>query len=315
MAPSRIADQVGRVLGDKYRLLRPVGTGASAHVYVAEDVVLRRRVAVKVLHPALAGDRAFLRRFRAEARAVASLVHPHILRVYDWGEDEESPYLVTELLEGGSLRALLDTGRLLTPAQAARVGADVAAALAHAHARGLVHRDVKPANLLFDRGGQVRIADFGLARALAEASWTEPSGAVLGTARYAAPEQARGEALDPRADVYALALVLVEATTGDVPFAADTTFGTLMARVHQPMVPPRRLGPLVPVLAAAGTLAAGDRLDATRLASRLESVVSELPPPEPVGLAGTPAGTGVEMDPDPTTLAPPGPARPPPGPA
>ncbi|MGH9127370.1 MAG: protein kinase domain-containing protein, partial [Acidimicrobiales bacterium] len=246
MAPSRIVEHVGRVLGDRYRLTRPLGTGASAHVYVAEDVTLRRRVAVKLLHPALAGDEAFLRRFRAEAQVVAALRHSNIVRVYDWGEADGSPYLVMELLEGGSLRSLLDRGQLLSPSQAAKVGADVARALDYAHRRGLVHRDVKPANLLFDDEGQVSVADFGLARALAEASWTEPAGAVLGTARYAAPEQISGGGLlDGKADVYSLALVLVEAVTGTVPFAADTTIGTLMGRVNKDLPVPQELGPLV----------------------------------------------------------------------
>jgi serine/threonine-protein kinase len=303
VATSRIAEQLGRVLGDRYRLLRPLGTGASAHVYVAEDVALRRRVAVKVLHPALAEDQAFGRRFRAEAQVVAALRHPNILRVYDWGTDGGSPYLVTELLEGGSLRGLLDAGHMLSPAQAARMGADAARALAHAHGRGLVHRDVKPANLLFDDEGRVCVADFGLARALAEASWTEPSGAVVGTARYAAPEQARGEVLDARADVYALALVLVEATTGEVPFTADTTFSTLMARVGRNLPVPPTLGPLAPVLEAAGTPAPGDRLNATRLASALDRVATELPPASPLPLAGPLHGSDIEVDPDPTAVA------------
>jgi serine/threonine-protein kinase len=207
VATSRIVEHVGRVLSDRYRLTRPLGTGASAHVYVAEDITLRRRVAVKLLHPALAEDEAFLRRFQAEARVVAALRHPNIVRVYDWGNDGGSPFLVMELLEGGSLRGVLDRGQLLSPAQAAAIGADAARALDYAHRRGLVHRDIKPANLLFDEEGQVSVADFGLARALAEATWTEPMGAMLGTARYAAPEQIGGGALDGRADVYSLALI------------------------------------------------------------------------------------------------------------
>jgi serine/threonine protein kinase len=186
MVTSTGNDLAGRVLADRYRLLVPIGTGASGRVYAAEDIRLRRRVAVKVLHSALAEDVGFLRRFRAEAQVAASLHHPNIMAVYDWGEDEQ-PFMVVELLEGGSLRAMLDRGNLLTTAQAARIGRDVADALDYAHSRGIVHRDVKPANLLFDEHGRVRIADFGLARALAEASWTEPAGAVFGTARYASP--------------------------------------------------------------------------------------------------------------------------------
>src|SRR5579883_3543949 len=169
-----ISDAIGRVLGKRYRLVSAVGTGASAHVYLAEDVTLQRHVAVKVLQPGFARDQAILERFAVEARAVASLNHPHVLRVFDWGEDADGPYLVLEYLGGGSLRDILDTGTRLSQAQAARLGVEVAQGLAYAHARGLVHRDVKPANLLFDEEGRVRIADFGVARALAEAAWTEP---------------------------------------------------------------------------------------------------------------------------------------------
>ena len=190
MAVSGVADLVGRVLAGRYRLLAPVGAGASGQVYVAEDVRLRRRVAVKVLHGALADDPGFLRRFRTEAQLAASLHHPNIVAVYDWGEDGDLPFMVLELLTGGSLRTLLDRGGRLSPSQAAHVGRQVAQGLQYAHARGVVHRDIKSSNLLFDEHAIVRVADFGLARALAEASWTEPSGTLVGTARYAAPEQA-----------------------------------------------------------------------------------------------------------------------------
>ena len=218
----RLADRVGRVLGGRFRLVSPIGSGASAHVFLAHDVVLGRPVAVKVLHPALAGDLPFLRRFRAEAQAAATLNHPHITQIFDWGEDDDGPYLVLEYLGGGSLRDLLDAGHRLSPAQAAAVGAQAAEALDYAHRRGLVHRDVKPANFLFEEEGRLRIADFGLARALSEAAWTEPIGAMLGTARYASPEQVEGRRVDGRADVYSLSLVLIEVVTGQVPFAADT---------------------------------------------------------------------------------------------
>src|SRR4051794_26210081 len=150
---SRIADQVGRVLGGRYRLLAPIGTGASAHVYTADDVRLRRRVAVKVLHAALADDEAFLRRFRAEAEAVATLRHPNIMNVYDHGEDDGSPYLVLELLSGGSLRGMLDRGHRLTPSQALLVGLDAAHALDHAHRRGPGHPHNQPAHPLLHREG------------------------------------------------------------------------------------------------------------------------------------------------------------------
>ena len=198
--------EVGRVLGQRYRIVAPIGMGASAQVFLADDARLRRRVAVKMLHEALAGDADFLRRFRAEARSAAALSHPNVVAVYDWGDDEVA-FIVTEYLAGGSLRALLDSGELLSPGQALLVGLEAARALDYAHRRGFVHRDIKPANLLFGEEGRLRVADFGLARALAEAAWTEPQGAVLGTARYASPELATGEQLTGKADVYSLALV------------------------------------------------------------------------------------------------------------
>jgi serine/threonine-protein kinase len=279
-----ISDSIGRVLGKRYRLLSALGTGASAHVFLAEDVSLQRHVAVKVLQPGLATDEAFLKRFGAEARSVASLNHPHVLRVFDWGEDTDGPYLVLEYLGGGSLRDLLDRGVRLTHSQAAHLGAEVAQGLAYAHARGLVHRDIKPANLLFDEEGLVRVADFGVARALAEASYTEPAGAMVGTARYMSPESAEGKPVDGKADVYSLALVLYEALSGTVPFVTDTTIGTLAARVGQPLPPHEALGPLDDVLARAAAPLPSARLDAAGFAARLGALASALPTPEPLPL-------------------------------
>jgi serine/threonine-protein kinase len=279
-----ITDSIGRVLGKRYRLLSALGTGASAHVFLAEDVSLQRHVAVKVLQPGLASDEAFLKRFGAEARSVASLNHPHVLRVFDWGEDTDGPYLVLEYLGGGSLRDLLDRGVRLSHSQAAHLGTEVAQGLAYAHARGLVHRDIKPANLLFDEEGRVRVADFGVARALAEAAWTEPAGAMVGTARYISPESAEGKHVDGRADVYSLALVLYEAVSGVVPFVAETTMGTLMARVGAPLPPHPALGPLDDVLARAAAPDPSARLDAAGLAARLGALASALPTPEPLPL-------------------------------
>ena len=303
MAVSRSSELVGRVVGGRYRLLRPVGSGASAHVYVAEDVRLKRRVALKLLHPALATDAAFLRRFQAEAQTVAALRHQGIVRVYDWGEDAGNAYLTMELLEGGSLRSLLDSGRRLSVSQVAALALDVASALAYAHARGLVHRDVKPANLLFDEDGHVSVADFGIARALAEASWTEPLGAMLGTARYAAPEQLKGAPLDGRADVYSLAVVAVESVTGDVPFSRDTALGALMARAGQPLSVPGELGPLAPVLERAGTVSPEDRLSAEAFAQGIAMVARQLRAPAPLPLPGIAASSEGVFGREPTELA------------
>jgi eukaryotic-like serine/threonine-protein kinase len=291
MAHTTLVDLVGRVLGGRYRLLGPIGAGASGRVYLADDVRLRRRVAVKVLHGALADDSAFLRRFRAEAQMAAALHHPHVMAVYDWGEDDGVAFMVLELLTGGSLRALLDTGDRLKAEQAAHMGRQVAAALAYAHGRGIVHRDIKPANLLFDAHGLVRVADFGLARALAEASWTEPAGTLVGTARYVAPEQAGGAPIDGRADLYSLAVVLVEACTGEAPVVGDTAVGTLVARAHRPIVGPPELGALAPVITRAGTPDPDGRYaDAAAMGAALAAAARVLPTPEPLTLPGLGAG-------------------------
>ncbi len=298
---SGMTEQIGRVLGGRYRLLSPLGSGASAQVYLADDVRLRRPVAVKVLHPALADDESFLRRFRVEAQSAASLSHPNLLAVFDWNGDGDAPFLVTEYLSGGSLRAMLDAGHRLSAAQALVVGLEASRALAHAHREGFVHRDIKPANLLFGADGRLRVADFGLARAIAEAGWTE-TGAVVGTARYASPEQARGETVDGRSDVYSLALVMVEAVTGHVPFSSDTTIGTLMARLDHPLVVPAELGPLAPVLTRAGQVDRSRRIDAAALSEGLVAAAPELSKPAPLPLVGTAASATDPPDERDTTL-------------
>jgi len=321
-------DLGGRVLGGRYRLLRPIGAGGSATVYAAEDVRLGRRVAVKVLHPGLAADAVFVRRFHAEAQAAAALNHPNVVAVHDWGRDGADddptavPYLVTELLEGGSLRDLLDTGERLTPSQALAVGLQACRGLHYAHGRGFVHRDVKPANLLFGEDGRLRIADFGLARAFAESSHTEPEGVVLGTVRYLSPEQAAAAPLDGRSDVYSLALVLVECVTGTVPGVGADPAATLRLRAGADVeVDPARFGPLAPALVAAGSADPAVRSSAAQFGQALLRAAEHLPAPAPLRLPGaigsaapTAAGdattvvgvpaTGPSVDPDPTTVAP-----------
>ena len=297
---STITESIGRVLAGRYRIESALGSGASANVFAAFDTTLQRRVAVKVLHPALAADGAFLRRFRSEAQSAAALTHAHVLAVYDWGEDDQGPFLVLEFLGGGSLRDMFDRGTRLSLSQAVAVGTQAADGLAYAHGRGFVHRDVKPANLLFDTEQRLRVADFGLARALSEAALTEPAGATVGTARYAAPEQAMGQRIDGRADVYALALVLYEAVTGTVPFAADTTVATLMGRVDARLPEHDALGVLGALLDEAADPHPDRRLDAATLAARLRQLATGLPPPEPLPLAvGTHPGVAAPGPPSP----------------
>lgn len=280
---------VGRVLDERYRLIAPIGQGASAAVFLADDTRLGRRVAVKLAHPVFADDDRFQRRFEAEARAAAQLSHPHLLSVFDWGTDPEA-YLVTELLAGGSLRSVLETGERLSQSQALVVGLHAARGLDHAHRRGVVHRDIKPANLLFGADGRLRIADFGIARAIAEAAWTEPEGALIGTARYAAPEQATGSSVDGRADVYALALTMIEAVTGSVPLVENSPLATMLGRQETDLPIDADLGPLRPLLEHAGRADRADRLDAGEFARELLAVAHELPAPRRIPL--------VELDTD-----------------
>ncbi|HUZ43617.1 MAG TPA: PASTA domain-containing protein [Acidimicrobiales bacterium] len=299
MTVPRVDDLLGRSLGDRYRVRGWLGAGASASVYLAVDERLDRQVALKVLHPALASDAGFLKRFQSEARAAARLRHPHIVQVYDWGEDPAGVYVVLEYLSGGSLRQMLDSSGPLSLAQVTAVGAQAAEGLAHAHQRGTAHRDIKPANLLFDDDGRLAIADFGIARAMADATWTEPAGVILGTARYASPEQAGGLVTGPATDVYSLSLVLVEAATGAVPFSADTTVATLMARQGRRVEAAPELGELGPLLTQTTDPEPAARPDAGWMAARLADVSRTLPRPGALPLAppDVPADSGARTGP------------------
>ncbi len=291
MSLGGLHDNVGRIVGERYKLSRPIGRGASAQVYLAQDIKLDRPVAIKLLHDGLTGDERFLERFRAEAHRCAQLSHQNIVTVYDWN-DIDRPYIVTEYLGGGSLRGMIDAGNLLSPAQALVVGLGAAKGLEYAAKRGLVHRDIKPANLLFDADGTVRVADFGLALALAEAGVTSQSGEMLGTARYASPEQARGEKLTEKSDVYSLGLSLIEAVTGAVPFAADTTLGSLMARTENSVDVPDEMGRLQITLSKACQLDPADRPTAAELKVGLLAAAEAMTPPDKLPLVGTQAPIG-----------------------
>ena len=236
----------------RYRIDRMLGSGGMARVYAAHDELLGRPVAVRVLRDRFASDAAFAERFRREARSAASLHHPNIVQVFDCAPEDAGPaYIVMELIDGPSLRDLLDTTGPLPEARAASLVMQAARGLGHAHAHGVVHRDVKPENMLLDAHGTLRVADFGIARLIDSGDTLTEVGSVVGTARYLSPEQARGERVTPASDVYALGVVLYELLTGRTPFAGDNAIEVALLQVQSEPVPPGELRPgLTPRLEA-----------------------------------------------------------------
>jgi serine/threonine-protein kinase len=228
--------EIGSTLGGRYRLLELLGQGGMATIYRARDAQLDRDIAVKLLRPEFGKDPDFLARFHDEARAAASLNHPNITAVFDFGEDRSGPYIVMELVDGQDLASIIRDNGPLAPRQAARVAAEVAKALHAAHVRGIVHRDVKPSNILVGRDGRVKVADFGIARALTESQLTLP-GSTMGSVHYFSPEQARGEPATAASDIYALGIVLFESLTGQRPFSGDGAAAVALARLTT--TPPR----------------------------------------------------------------------------
>ncbi|GIG30381.1 serine/threonine-protein kinase [Cellulomonas marina] len=237
----------GVVLGGRYRLVRPIATGGMGEVWAGEDESLHRPVAVKVLREEFAGDPAFLQRFQAEARNSADLHHENVAQMYDYGEQDGSAYLVQELVEGEPLSDILEREPVLPPARLLPVLAQTARGLDAAHRAGVVHRDVKPGNILVTADGRVKITDFGVSRSDGQQAMTA-TGMVMGTAQYLSPEQAVGRPATPLSDLYALGVVAYEALAGKRPFTGPTTVDIAVAHVNSP-VPP--LPPAVPVALAA----------------------------------------------------------------
>jgi len=221
---------IGNVLGGRYRLIELLGQGGMATIYRARDSQLERDVAVKLLRPEYGRDPDFLSRFRQEAQSAASLNHPNIVSVFDYGQDPAGPFIVMELIDGEDLAALIRRTGALSPRQAAGLTAEVARALEIAHRRGIVHRDVKPHNVMLAADGRIKVADFGIARAVAEAQMTLP-GTTMGSVHYFSPEQARGENTTPASDVYSLGIVLYELLTGRRPWEGDSAAAIAMARL------------------------------------------------------------------------------------
>ncbi len=242
-----------RMLGDRYEIGEVIGRGGMAEVHEGRDLRLGRRVAVKILRPDLAKDPTFQARFRREAQSAAALNHPNIVAVYDTGEDVLTsadgertvvPYIVMEYVDGMTLRQLLASGRRLLPERALEITGGVLSALDYAHRHGIVHRDIKPANVMLTRTGEVKVMDFGIARAINDVGTTmTAASAVMGTAQYLSPEQARGEVVDARSDLYSTGVLLYELLTGRPPFRGDSPVSIAYQHVSEMPLPPSQVDP------------------------------------------------------------------------
>jgi len=259
-----------RVYSGRYEATHLVARGGMAQVYRAMDRQLDRPVALKVLFPELSVDRTFVERFRREAQAAANLSHPNIVPVFDWGEDDGAYFIVMEYIDGRPLSAVLRDPQPVPPTQIATIGAGVAAALAFAHRHGVVHRDVKPGNVLITPEGDVKVTDFGIARAVNTEESLTQTGAVMGTAAYFSPEQAEGKGVDSRSDIYSLGVVLYEMAVGRPPFTGDSPVAVASKHVRDTPALPREVNPQVPVALEAVIMKAMAKLPDDRYRSAEE---------------------------------------------
>src|SRR3954471_984927 len=276
---SLVTSPVGTLLSGRYRLDAQVGTGGMSTVYKAFDTVLERLVAIKLMHREIASDSDQLERFRREARAVAQLNHPHIVTVIDAGEDDRTPYIVFEFVDGETLKERIRRcGRLAIP-EAIAYAIEISRALGAAHERGIVHRDIKPQNVLIDPEGSAKVTDFGIARTLEEDGLTA-DGRVLGTTDYVSPEQALGHPVTGQSDIYSLGIALFEMLTGDVPYKGDNQVAVAMRHVREELPDVQVLRPEVSAALAAVVDRATAKdlqrryLDASSLVADLEDVLA-----------------------------------------
>src|SRR6478609_5847736 len=225
---------IGDVIAERYEVIGLVGTGGMSSVYKAHDQLLERNVALKVLHPHYGDDSEYVERFRREARAVAQLSHPNIVTVIDRGEADGHQFIVFELIDGENLKELVNRTGPLPVRRAVELALAVAEGLAFAHEHGLVHRDVKPQNVLLNGDGEAKVTDFGIARSLDVEHGVTQTGTVLGTSNYIAPEQASGQQVDAQTDVYSLGVVLYELLAGEVPFPGENFVSVAMKHVNEP---------------------------------------------------------------------------------
>ena len=236
--------QPDQLVGGRYRVVRKIGGGGMADVYLCEDLTLGRRVAIKVLLQRLLNDPTFVERFRREAKAAAGLNSANVVGVYDWGELDDAYYIVMEYVEGETLKGLVRRQGRLSGGEAVRIALQLLTAVADAHRNGIIHRDIKPQNVMLDRDGNVKVTDFGIARAK-DSGMTEV-GSVLGTAQYLAPEQAQGQQVDERSDLYSVGIVLYEMLTGTVPFKGDTAVTVALKHVNEAPAEPSQIVPGMP---------------------------------------------------------------------
>ncbi|MDX6221409.1 MAG: eukaryotic-like serine/threonine-protein kinase [Frankiales bacterium] len=280
---------VGRVLDGRYRIQERIARGGMATVYRAVDLRLDRPVAVKVMHSSLAEDPDFVSRFTREAKSAARLSHPNVVAVFDQGSDSGVVFLVMEYVQGVTLRDVVKEHGRLSPRQALDILAPVLSALGAAHAAGIVHRDIKPENVLIASDGRIKVADFGLARAIADSNLTATSGLLIGTAAYLAPEQIEHGTADPRTDLYAAGIVLYELLTGKPPYEGPTPMAVVFKHVHERVPAPSLVRPEVPrqidvlVLDATQRDPADRPPTAAELLEQLQAAARTLPP-EPLDL-------------------------------
>jgi hypothetical protein len=282
---------IGQNLG-QYRILEQLGKGGMATVYKAYQPSLDRYVAVKVLPPYFAHEAGFAERFTREARAVAKLEHPHILPIHDFGQEGDLSYIVMKYVEAGTLKEML--GQPINPRQASGIIGQVAEALDYAHEQGIIHRDVKPSNVLMDHGRWVLLTDFGLAKMVEASQALTASGVGVGTPAYMSPEQGRGMKVNARSDVYSLGIVLYEMLTGRVPFEAETPMAVVIRHITDPLPLPRQMNPDIPesverVILKALAKKPEDRFATTgEMAAALHQAVSQLPTVPAVEVAAPP---------------------------
>jgi eukaryotic-like serine/threonine-protein kinase len=293
-----------RTIGDRYRLGPVIGRGGMATIHRATDLRLDREVAVKLLRPEIARDADLAARFRREALATTVLRHPNIVACLDTGTDGDQPYLVMDLVEGEDLAARLRRSGRLSPSQAARIGLDVARALGAAHMRGIVHRDIKPGNILLAADGRAMVTDFGIARLAVDPEAARP-GTTLGSVHYFSPEQARGATTTPASDVYCLGLVLFEALTGARAFTGDTSDAIALARIGAAAPSPRATRPEIPddldaIVRKALAPESEDRYqNGNAMAAALEAAVMAADETSPTSVVAIPTPTSAVVGPEP----------------